>query len=227
MRKASVFFAAASILAFAGAGWASEPLSRAYSELGKEVAAKAAILRDSAAAKGAGQARALAGYCVAYHASGAEGLPFYFKFSCTNGVEIPPVRRWWVPTSRGQESFRAETRAMMASMGYVDLASFSFNQNPNRWSGYWVYRGAAAPGGREPYCLALRNPDYSARPPKTHYQIDCADGAVTELDLIEPGDGTSEIAKFMAKRDYEQVGGAFTEGEYRFSFAFFRRKPQP
>lgn len=227
MRQVSGLFVAISIFAFADAGWASgDALSQAYQNISKDVAAKTAILQPSAAANGTTyQAPAVADYCVVFHDTGAEGMPDFFKFSCTNGVEIPMVRRWcW--RSKCLDSFAAETKEMMVAKGYAEAAAFYFNGRREAWNTSWVFQKAsAAPIADARYCLAFRQG--SSRSTQTDYRIDCSDGAVTDFEADEPNNGTAKIAQYMAEKNYEQVGGSFQVSRDGSSPVLFRRKPLP
>src|SRR5437016_3711876 len=92
MKKSKANFAVIFVLAAASISRAagSDPLTEAYKTLKEGVVAQAADMREAAAAPAkASQPAAGPDYCVVYRDSGAEGMPEFFNFSCTNGVRIP------------------------------------------------------------------------------------------------------------------------------------------
>lgn len=226
MRLLKVVFAALPLVASARtSSFASgEPLAGAYQTLSKEVAAGAALIQKTAAPMPAPQAADVADYCVVDHSWDRAGMVDFLTFSCTNAVQIPTLSRWCV-TSSCMESLVAEMKDMMSAKGYAPLTTFDFQRSPAILFTRWVFQKAAAAPGAERYCLARRHRD-GKNSPNASYKVDCADGAMVEMTVEEPNNGTSAITKFMASRNYEQVG-SFEENSARFSHVLFRQRTHP
>ncbi|MBI4346682.1 MAG: hypothetical protein HY553_07485 [Elusimicrobia bacterium] len=201
MKRLAAFLAPFLVAVAAHAG---DPLADADRSLRAAARATAAgfAARSAAVAAPAPQPATAADYCVLSNDTGAEGMPDFRVFTCTNGVKIASMRRWcW--TGRCSAGFTEDAMAVLRGKGYELVGAYLQRGRTETWAGQRVFqRAGLSKATREQHCLAQR----WVHRGKAKYSVDCADGAVIALDVDEPNDGTAAIEAYLANRGCELVG---------------------